>query len=103
LNDARGEPRLEVVVDRDGNPGVRFLNGNGSPAISIAANQANGNGFSVCDAKGRPCIMVGIPGEESLDPRGLRPDITVVDYDNKRMWSSLEGLTEIPNDGDRPG
>lgn len=91
INDDNGRPRLELQVDPHGNPSIRLSNPNDGAGISMAVSDGNGNGLSIGDFEGKPCIMMGIPHPDSNDPRGPHPDITVLDELSHRGWTAFSG------------
>ena len=98
LHDDEGRPRIMLQVDARGNPAICLFNSNNSPGISTAANAGLGNGLTICDPDGKPVIIMGIPGPESEDPRGSKPEITVFDEQSRTGWTVSDGTYEIPED-----
>ncbi|MFM7922646.1 MAG: hypothetical protein ACKPJJ_20695, partial [Planctomycetaceae bacterium] len=86
-----GRPRLELQVDPNGSPSIRLSTPNDGAGISMAVSDGNGNGLSIGDFLGKPCIMMGIPHPDSNDPRGPHPDITVLDELSHRGWTAFSG------------
>jgi hypothetical protein len=96
LHDDEGRPRITLQVDDQGNPSMCLFNCSNSPGVSMAANGDRGNGLKICDADGKSVIMLGIPGPESDDPRGPKPDITVFDEQGGTQWTVSDGACELP-------
>lgn len=59
VSDDAGRPRLELQVDREGNPGIRLSTPTGASGVSISVNAGHGNGMSIADKDGLPCIEIG--------------------------------------------
>jgi hypothetical protein len=95
INDDDGRPRLELQVDQNGNPGIRLSTPNGGSGVSISINDPHGNGLSIGDSEGNPCIMLGVPHPDSDDPRGPHPIIDVLDRHGRRGWSVFGGAYDL--------
>lgn len=95
IKDDAGRPRLELQVDPDGNPGIRLVTSTGASGVSISANAGQGNGMSIADMDGKPCISLGVPHPDSGDPRAPRPAIDVIDERGRRVWSVFDGVHEL--------
>jgi hypothetical protein len=95
INDGKGRPSLTIQVDDRGHPSICLFNQDNSPGISLVVNNERGNGMSIADPSGQPCIILGAPGPESDDPRSPHPDFTVVDRHGQRVWSVFEGQRQI--------
>jgi hypothetical protein len=103
INDGQGRPSLTIQVDDQGNAGICLFNRDNSTGVSLGVNNGRGNGLSVADPSGQPCIILGAPGPDSDDPRGPSPEITVLDSHGQRMWSAFGGqqptkITAGPDD-----
>ena len=98
VNDDTGRPTITLQVDGRGNPSICLFTRNSAPGVSMAVNSAQGNGLSIGSSEGKPCIMMGVPGPESDDPRAPTPEITVIDEQGRRVWSVFGGQYEIPED-----
>lgn len=98
VNDDMGRPRITLQVDDRGNPSICLFTRNSAPGVSMVVNTGQGNGLSITDSEGKPCIMVGVPGPESDDPRAPTPEITVIDEQGRKVWSVFDGESEIPED-----
>jgi hypothetical protein len=90
LNDDEGRPRITLQVGDKGDSSIILFTSGGGTGVSLAAT-GTGNGVWIADAEGRPCIMAGVPGSDSHDPRGPGPKLDVLDEDRKRTWSVFEG------------
>jgi hypothetical protein len=101
IKDDAGRPRLELQVDPDGNPGIRLVTSNGAAGVSMSVS-ARGNGISVADFDGKPCISLGVPHPDSGDPRAPRPAIDVIDERGGRVWSVFDGVHELREAGPGP-
>lgn len=96
LNDDEGHPKITLQVGDHGNPSITLYTRNNSSGVSMAVNNGHGNGLAIHGSHSKSCIMLGVPGPESNDPRGQTPDITVIDENGQRNWSAFEGTYEIP-------
>lgn len=103
INDDAGRPRLELQVDSRGNPGIRLVASNGGFGVSIGVSDGQGNGISIADVEGHPCIMLGVPHPDSPDPRGRQPAIDVIDEHGRRAWSVFEGVHPLRQAGASDG
>jgi hypothetical protein len=101
INDDRGRPRLELQVDSSGNPSIRLSTPNDGCGVSMAVSDGHGNGLSVGDSDGKPCIMIGVPHPDSNDPRGPHPEITLIDELARRGWTAFDGEYKLP-DNEKP-
>lgn len=101
INDDGGRPRLELQVDPHGNPSIRLSTPNDGSGISMSVNDGIGNGISIGDCEGKPCITIGMPHPKSNDPRGTHPEITVTDELGRRGWSVFGGTYELPDNGEQ--
>jgi hypothetical protein len=99
INDDNGRPRIELQVDEHGNPCIRLNTPNDGCGVSMAVNDERGNGLSVGDFEGKPCIMLGVPHPDSQDPPGLHPHITLIDERSRRGWTAFNGEYELPGNG----
>lgn len=95
IKDDSGLPRLELQVDGQGNACIRLITPNGGSGVSIAAADGQGNGMSIADFEGKPCISLGVPHPDSGDPRAPRPAIDVIDEHGQRVWSVFDGVHEL--------
>jgi hypothetical protein len=96
VNDDKGRPTITLQVDDRGNPSICLFTRNSAPGVSMAVNSGQGNGLSIGNSEGKPCIMMGVPGPESDDPRAPTPDITVIDEQGRKVWSVFSGEYEMP-------
>jgi hypothetical protein len=96
INDDAGRPRLEFQVDCDGNPCLRLVESTGTSGVEIVATAQKGNGISVAGSDGKQFISLGVSHPDSVDPRGARPTIDVVDLKNQQMWSVFDGVQRLP-------
>lgn len=96
INDDAGRPRIELQVDHKGNPSIRLSTPNDGGGVSIGVNDGLGNGLSVGDHEGKPCIIIGVPHPDSGDPR-THPEITILDPQSCRGWTAFSGSYVIPN------
>lgn len=99
INGDDGRPRIELQVYPTA-ASISLLNDNLSTGVSFAVNYDQSNGMCISTVDGKPCIMLGISGPKSNDPRGPHPDITIHDEIDKRFWSVRDGARTI--DWDEP-
>ena len=92
---------MEVQVDPKGNPSICLSTPNGGSGVFMAVVDGNGNGLSIGDFEGKPCIMMGVPHPDSNDPRGPHPDITMIDELAHRGWTAFDGEYKLP-DNEKP-
>lgn len=97
INDDTGQPRIELQVGSDNNPGIMLNMPNYQPGISMSANDGQGNGMSIYDHEGRPLVMLGVSHPDSDDPRSPHPEVVVLDPGKRRAWSSTNGSYAIPS------
>jgi hypothetical protein len=90
VKDDAGRPRITLQVDDKGGSSITLFTLSGGSGVSLAATRA-GNGVSIADVEGRPCIMAGVSGLDSHDPRGPGPKLDVLDEDKRRTWSVFDG------------
>lgn len=91
VNDDTGRPTITLQVDDRGNPSICLFSRSSAPGVSMAVSRELGNGLSISNTEGKPCIMMGVPGPESGDPRGPTPEITVIDEKGRKTWSVFGG------------
>ena len=93
MNDDKGNPRIEIQIDHQGNPSIRLLTTTDGGGVSIAVNEGLGNGLSIGDHEGNPLISIGVPDPDSPDPRG--PHISVINPEGNVGWSAFNGTYAI--------
>ena len=95
IKDDEGRPRIMLQVDDQGNPCICLFTRNNSPGVSMAVDHGHGNGLTICDSEGKPCIMLGIGGPDSNDPRSPEPEITMIDEHGRKVWTVFDEAYEI--------
>jgi hypothetical protein len=97
IYDDAGEPRIELQVGSDNNPGIRLNMPNSDAGVSLAVNKGHGNGMSINDHEGKPLVTLGVSYLDSDDPRSPHPEVVVLDPGKRRAWSSTNGPYAIPS------
>jgi hypothetical protein len=87
LHDAEGRPRIMLQVDSEGNPSIALFTKVNSPAISLALNSSRGNGLTIGNSDGVPCIDIGVPKRGPDYWGDDHPRITVRDHEGEELWS----------------
>ena len=100
INDSQRRPCLSIQVDEQGNSNICLFTMNSAPGVSIVVDSSRGNGLGITDGEGKPCIMLGVPGPESQDPRAPTPDISIIDEQGRRFWSAFGGTAETGEPAD---
>jgi hypothetical protein len=90
LIDHLGHPRIALQVDDDGNPSICLWTENDAPAVSLSVNRDRGNGITVGDAIGIPCVDIAVPNTQSEVPPRDAPHIVVRDRHGQQLWSSKD-------------
>jgi hypothetical protein len=92
MNDEQGRPRLSLQVNELGSSVCLYSQNDAT--LSMKASEAHGVGIWVSDRASNSSVSIGVPGPKSGDPRGIHPDITVMEAG--RGWSVFTGTYQIP-------
>ncbi|MDB4731541.1 hypothetical protein OAF74_01755 [bacterium] len=94
LTDHTGRPVISIQVDDEGNSNIQLCNVNNSSGVSMAVSE-RGNGLSINNSEGKPCIMMGAPGPKSDNPDAPSPRVAVLDTAKKKIWQPFTGTNDL--------